>query len=146
MRRKRRDLEEYPTPHNEITQPIPHHLTAPLATGVLLREAWPQRFSHGAGNFMKAVVQKIARLFWLAFTVLVILLLTRMALTAFNLTSSIFSQWIFQITEPAFFPFKNLIPMFLYNGMKIDASILVAIAVYALLVNLALRIIRILVE
>jgi uncharacterized protein YggT (Ycf19 family) len=145
MRRKQQNLEDYPTPHNEITQPIPR--TSPLpTTGFVLREPWYQRFARSLGIFLRAVVRKINQLLRLAFVLLVLLLLTRMALIAFSLTGSIFSQWVFQITEPAVFPFNNLLPIFLYNGLRIDASILVAIVVYAIIINVISRVLRILVE
>lgn len=131
--------------YNEETQPALGRITTPLPTYLMPYDPWWGRLGRGIGHFLETLVRKINQILGLALVVLLLLLLTRVLLTFFDLTTSLFSRWIYFLSDPLIFPFTNLLPMLPYNGYKLDVSTLIAIVVYALVVTLARQFLKLLV-
>ena len=105
-----------------------------------------RRLVRGIGNFFAAIINKINQLLALALAVLLLLLFTRFILLFFGLTLSDFVHWIFFLSAPLVAPFERLLPTLPYEGYNIDASTLVAIVVYALIVTIVRQFLKILVQ
>jgi uncharacterized protein YggT (Ycf19 family) len=117
------------------TNPFPYH-SRPLVLDNAPPPTWGQRTLHAAHLFLIAVVQKFNRLLGFGVLLLVLLLLTRFLLHFFILSNSLFTQWTMQLTSPFIYPFSGLLPMIPYDHYVIDASTLVAILVYVVLLKL----------
>ncbi len=79
-----------------------------------------------------------------ALDILEVLLLFRFALKLFRANpASDFAAFIYAVTAPLMAPFTNLFPSAVRRGFVFEWSALVAMAVYALLVYGALRLIRV---
>jgi uncharacterized protein YggT (Ycf19 family) len=140
--------EDYSYLYDEDTDPfLPAmpRITAQLPVAALPRESWFVRMLRGIGRFIAALIKKINQLLALGLTVLLLLLFTRFALYCFGLKSSLFSEWVFQISAPLVLPFNNLLPALPFNGYTIDVSTLIAIIVYALAVTIVRQFLKLLV-
>jgi uncharacterized protein YggT (Ycf19 family) len=105
-----------------------------------------RRLVRGIGNFFAAIIKKINQLLGLALAVVLLLLFTRFILLFFGLTLSEFVYWVFFVTAPLVAPFEHLLPTLPYDGYSIDASTLVAILVYALMVTIVRQFLKVLVQ
>lgn len=124
--------------YNENTEPVFPTVTAPFpANQLLLREPWWKRFLRGVGLFFATVIRKTNQLLALALLVALVLLATRFLLTFFALKTSLFAQWMYWLSEPLILPFNNFLPTLPYDGYLIDASTLVAIIAYTVVILLA---------
>jgi len=70
---------------------------------------------------------------------------SRHILRFFGLSLSQFAYWVFLLSTPFVTPFNNLLPPLSYYGYVIEASTLVAIVVYTLLVTIARQFLKVLV-
>lgn len=123
--------------YSENTEPVFPTVTAPLpANQLLLREPWWKRCLRGVGLFVAAVIHKINQLLALALLVALVLLATRFLLTLFAIKTSLFTQWMYWLSEPLILPFNNFLPTLSYDGYYIDGSTLVAIVAYTVVVLL----------
>ena len=131
--------------HNQSTDPFMRSVTAPLSTPYVIRETRGQRFQRITKSVFAAIFRKINQLIGLALAVLLLLLFTRFLLNFFEITTSVFTGWIHQLTAPLVYPFENLVPALPYNGFSIDVTTLVAIVVWAIAILLVRQFIRVLV-
>jgi len=145
MQQESYNPEHYITLHSGNTDPFLTQATAPIPAGHLPRESWFARFWRGVGNVFVAIIRKINQLLALTLTALLLLLLMRATLTFFNLTTSLFSQWVYIISAPLIFPFDNLLPVVPYGEFRIEASTLVAMAVYGVAGFIVRRFLRLLI-
>lgn len=125
------------TLYSENTEPTLPTATAPLPANYLfLRESWWTRFFRGVGNFVAAVIRKINQVLALALLATLLLLSTRFLLAFFALKTSLFTQWMYGLSEPLIVPFNGFLPPQSYDGYLIDVSTLVAIVAYTIVVLL----------
>ena len=75
-------------------------------------------------------------------SLLLLLLLTRFLLTAFSLHTSLFANWVFQLSDLPVRPFNNLIPAVHYQGLLLDMNTLAAMFSYLVLVKLLTSFLR----
>ena len=151
MKRKQHTNEPVTAIYGDDTYPILPQTTNPL----MLRDSTPipaipqtgfQRFSYGVHLFLQALVRKINRLLTFGLALLLLLLFVRFLLHFFEITSSLFALWTYQISDPLVYPFQGMMPLLPYNGYRIDVSTLVAIVAYALLVKIFTSFLSIVVE
>ncbi len=131
--------------HNQSTDPFMKSVTAPLSTPYIIKETRGQRIQRTTKSVFAAIFRKINQLIGLALTVLLLLLFTRFLLNFFEITTSVFTGWIHQLTGPLVYPFENLVPSLPYNGFSIDVTTLVAIVVWTIAILLVRQFIRVLV-
>jgi uncharacterized protein YggT (Ycf19 family) len=133
---RQRNSDDF-TLYNENTEPMLPTATAPLPSNhFFLRESWLKRFLRAVGNFIAAVIRKINQLLALALAGTILLLTGRFLLTFFALKTSLFAQWIYWLSEPFILPFNHFLPTQSYDGYFIDASTLVAIIAYTIVIVL----------
>lgn len=136
----------YYTLHNEHTDPTLRTVTAPLPEEYRPHINWPQRFSYSWKSFWRATVRKINQFLNFVLVLLSLLLVARFLLTLFGITTSLFAQWVYLLSWPLILPFDNMVPVVTYSGYRIDASTLVALAVYFVARLLLSGILKILVD
>jgi hypothetical protein len=90
------------------------------------------------------VMNKLERLFIFLTLVLQLLLATRFMLRFFVLSSSIFANGVYLISDVFVYPFVGLLPDWPCDSFVIETVTLVAILVYAVLALLVLAFLRIL--
>ena len=136
-----------PAWHGEQTQPFVVRATAPipslqysqqLPTPFTPPETRSQRFRRRAQTFFKAVLRRAYQLLALALIVDLLLLLSRFALHFFGITTSIFTSWVYQVTNPIVYPFDNLVAPIPSNGFSIDVTTIIA-AIASIIVFLIVR-------
>lgn len=132
--------------YNQATDPLMRSGTVPMAaaTPYILKETRGQRIQRHVKNFFAAIVRKINQLIGLGLVVLLLLLFTRFLLNFFEITTSVFTSWIFTLTAPIVYPFTGLVPAIPYNGFSIDVTTLVAIVVWTIAVLIVRQFIRVL--
>lgn len=151
MKRKQHANESVTAIYSDDTYPILPQTTNPL----MLRDSTPipaisqtgfQHFSQGLHLFLQALVRKINRLLTFGLALLLLLLFVRFLLHFFEITSSLFALWTYQLSDPLVYPFQGMMPLLPYNGYSIDVSTLIAIVAYALFIKILTSFLNILVE
>lgn len=130
--------------YDQPTQQIPSGYAPPFGPTYLPNETRGQRFMRGVGNFFAAVVRKLDQLLGFALGLLILLLSIHFLLVLFQLSNSLFSQWVSVLSTPLLMPFEHFLPMFHYQSFVIDASTLAAVVAYILLVALIRWFLRVL--
>ena len=121
----------------QFTQPIPAY--QPSSFGYT---PWHRRLAFGFQQAFIFVVRKVIFLLNFALSLLLLLLLTRFLLTAFSLHTSLFANWVFQLSDLPVRPFNNLIPAVHYQGLLLDMNTLAAMFSYLVLVKLLTSFLR----
>ncbi len=130
--------------HNQNTDPMMRSVMAPIAAPFVIRETRGQRFQRGVKNFFAAVFRKLNQLIGLGLVVLLLLLGTRFLLNFFEITTSVFTDWIHLLTAPLVYPFENLAPAIPWNGFSIDVTTLIAIVVWTVAIVIVRQFIHLL--
>ena len=139
-----------PAWHGEQTQPFVVRSTAPIPSLQYSQhmptppETRSQRFQRQMRIFFKAVLRRVYQLLALALTVDLLLLLSRFALHFFGITTSIFTSWVYLITNPIVYPFENLVAPIPYNGFNIDVTTIIAAVASTIVFFIVRRLLRIL--
>jgi hypothetical protein len=131
MLRKRHDAQSFHKLYNEHTEPLPYDSTAPLMLSY--HEPWTQRLADGWKLFWRAVIRKINQLLNLLLVTLILLLAARFVLVLFGITTSMFTQWVYELSGPLVLPFDNIVPTILYSGYHIEVSTLIAVMIYCII-------------
>jgi hypothetical protein len=129
---------------DQPTQQIPSGYTPSFAHTYLPNETRWQRFMRGVGNFLAAVIRKVDQLLGFALGLLMLLLTIHFLLVLFQLTNSLFSQWVSVLSTPLLRPFEHFLPIFRYQSFIVDASTVAAMVAYILLVALIRWFLRVL--
>jgi hypothetical protein len=141
----RRNRHNNSSLYSEQTEPGLSRFTQPLPEYELPsygRIPWQRRLASGLQQTLIFVVRKMIFLFNFALSLLLLLLLTRFVLTAFSLHTSIFADWVFQLSDLPVHIFTNLIPAVHYQGLLLDMNTLVAMLFYLLIVKLFVGLLR----
>ena len=151
MKQKQHGNQPMTATYGDDTYPILPKATDPLmlrdsASIPTMPQTNFQRFSYGVHLFLQALVRKINRLLTFGLALLLLLLFVRFLLHFFEITSSLFALWTYQLSDPLVYPFQGMMPLLPYNGYSIDVSTLVAIVVYALLIKIFTTFLSIVVE
>jgi uncharacterized protein YggT (Ycf19 family) len=135
---QRRNRQRPRTLHSADTDPALPRVTLPIPAYYLpdSRQPWHRRLALGLNQALVFVVRKIVLLLNFSLTLLLLLLFVRFLLVAFSLHSSLFVNWIFQLSAPLLLPFNNLLPLLPYRGLLIDTNTLIAILAYTIAVKL----------
>lgn len=139
-----------PAWHGEQTQPFVVGGTSPIPSlhtphyPPASQETRGQRFQRHMRVFFKAVLRRVYQLLALALIVLLLLLLARFTLHFFGITTSIFTSWIYFVTDAIVYPFNNLIAPIPYNGFSIDVTTIIAAIVWIAVFLIIRRLLRIL--
>ena len=83
-------------------------------------------------------MRKINQFVGLILAVVLLLLLARFLLIFFQITTSIFTAWVYQVTGPLVYLFTNLVAPIPYNSFVIDVTTIIAAVVW-LVVALVIR-------
>lgn len=136
--------------HGEQTQPFVVRSTAPMP-GLQYSQQVPtppetrnQRFRRQTRIFFKAVLRRVYQLLALALIVDLLLLLSRFALHFFGITTSIFTSWVYLITNPIVYPFENIMAPIPYNGFSIDVTTIIAAVASVIVFFIVRRLLHIL--
>src|ERR1051326_7099247 len=138
-RNKQQNTSSRTALYNEDTDPGFVNVTAPIPGYHVVPETRTQRFWRVTRYWLSLVVRKINQLLTFALNVLLLILLIRLLLIAFRLTTSLFTGWIYGLTTPFIIPFRDFLPVLHYAGIAIDLSTIAAMIAYILLVTLVRR-------
>lgn len=136
--------------HGAQTQPFVVRATAPIPSLQYSQqiptppETRGQRFRRRTQIFFKAVLRRVNQLLALALIVDLLLLLSRFALHFFGITTSIFTSWVYQLTNPIVYPFDNLVAPIPYSGFSIDVTTVIAAVASIIVFFIVRRLLRIL--
>lgn len=151
-RQKQRKNDRSSTLYNATTDPILTAVTAPLprlypTRPLTSQQQWQQRGKlRPKRTFIQALVDKFNKLLGFALILLFLLLAARFALTLFDLTTSLFSQWVFLLSKPLVTPFSGLLPTVVYQGYPVEWPIICAFIVYSIAALLVSRFLKVLVD
>jgi uncharacterized protein YggT (Ycf19 family) len=135
------DYADYAQPTQSY--PVAQQYTASIPSYQPSRTWW-QRFVMSLEHFFAAALRKLDQLLRFAEWMLLLLLTIQFLLVFFNLSSSIFSQWVSYLSTPLLYPFTRFLPAYSFQGYKIDGSTLAAIVAYIILAELVRRFLKVL--
>ncbi len=139
-----------PSWHGMQTQPFVVRATRPVSSLQPSQQlptssdTHSQHFRRRVQIFFKAVLRKVYQLLALALIIDLLLLFSRFMLHFFGITTSIFTSWAYQVTNPIIYPFDNLVSPIAYNGFSIDITTIIAAAASIVVFMIVRRLLQIL--